>query len=49
MILRELTEKFAKIDAPAFGKIVFHGEISYLDAQQHKHTVWAHDEETCKS
>lgn len=48
-VLRQLAEKFEKVDAPAFGKVVFHGEISYLDAAQHKFTVWAHDEETLKS
>lgn len=48
MVLRQLADKLAQVETPAFGKVVFHGEISYLDAAQHKFTVWAHDEETLK-
>ncbi len=47
-VWHQLAEKLKTVDAPAFGKVVFHGEISFLDAVQHKYCVWAHDEETCK-
>ena len=47
-VLRMLNEKAEPLDTPGFGKIVFHGEISYLDGAIHRYHVWAHDEETRK-
>mgnify|MGYP006921351886 CR=1 FL=1 len=48
-ILQQLVEKFAQIEPPAFGKIVFGGEISFLENAKHKYCAWAHDEETRKA